>query len=143
SKTREKRQCVQLSSMPDGIAYVSATKELWATTPRDQTLTIVDLKGKEPSISGTIKLEGDPEGYAVDDARGVFYTNLEDKDKTLSIDIRTRQVTRTWLPGCGEDGPKGLAVDHRLDFLFVACRDRVMVLDAGHDGKRLSAIEVG
>jgi hypothetical protein len=36
-----------------------------------------------------------------------------------------------------------LALDHGLDFLFVACRDRVLVFDAGHDGKRLSAIDVG
>jgi len=27
--------------------------------------------------------------------------------------------------------------------LLVACRDRVMVLDAGNDGKRLSTIAVG
>ena len=90
-----------------------------------------------------ITLDGEPEGFAVDDARGVFYTNLEDRDRTLTIDIKRRQVTRTWLPDCGEDGPKGLALDHGLDFLFVACRDRVMVLDAGRDGRRLSTIDVG
>src|SRR5438034_7169209 len=132
------------ASNSNGLAYVAATKEVWVTTPGDKSITVIDA-----AAAGTltrrakISLNGEPEGFAVDDARGVFYTNLEDKDRTLSIDIRTRQVTRTWLPGCGEDGPKGLAVDHGLDFLFVACRDRVMVLDAGHDGKRLSAIDVG
>jgi hypothetical protein len=136
--------CVKLESMPDGLAYVAATKEVWVTTPRDKSITVIDAAAAGALTSrAKISLNGEPEGFAVDDARGVFYTNLEDKDRTLSIDIRTRQVTRTWLPGCGEDGPKGLAVDHGLDFLFVACRDRVMVLDAGHDGKRLSVIEVG
>ena len=57
--------------------------------------------------------------------------------------MRSRRVTTTWLPGCGDDGPKGLALDQALDFLFVACRDRVMVLDAGRDGRRLSTIDVG
>jgi len=30
--------CVTLPSMPDGLAFVAKTKEVWATTPRDQTL---------------------------------------------------------------------------------------------------------
>ena len=40
--------------------------------------------------------QGEPEGFAVDDARGLFYTNLEDKDRTLAIDLKTRQITKTW-----------------------------------------------
>ena len=67
----------------------------------------------------SIALPGAPAG-------GVFFTNLEDKDRTLRIDVRSRRVTTTWLPGCGDDGPKGLALDQALDFLFVACRDRVI-----------------
>jgi|SRR5712691_4312921 len=86
---------------------------------------------------------GEPEGYVVDNARGIFYTNLEDKDRTLSIDIKTRKVMKTWLPACGEDGPKGLALDGKRNFLLVACSDHVIVLDAGHDGKLLSQIATG
>src|SRR5437867_4936718 len=48
----------------------------------------------------SIALPGAPAG-------GVFFTNLEDKDRTLRIDVRSRRVTTTWLPGCGDDGPKG------------------------------------
>ena len=90
-----------------------------------------------------ITLEGQPEGYAVDNSRGLLYTNLEDKDRTLTIDLKTRKVTRTWQPQCGEDGPKGLALDGNRDFLLVACPDRVIVLDAGHNGKQLSSLPVG
>jgi hypothetical protein len=136
--------CVKLDSSPDGLAYVATTQEVWATTPRDKSIVVLDT-----SAAGALKwkakisLDGQPEGFAVDDGRRVFYTNLEDKDRTLTIDVKSRRVTRTWPSGCGEDGPKGLALDHGLDFLFVACRDRVMVFDAGHDGKRLSTIDVG
>ena len=136
--------CVKLESPPDGLAYVAATKEVWVTTPRDRSIAIIDAATAGALTWKTkIRLVGQPEGFAVDDARGVFFTNLEDKDRTLRIDVKSREITSTWLPGCGEDGPKGLAIDHSFDFLVVACRDRVMVLDVGHDGERLSTIDVG
>ena len=139
-----KGACLKLPSMPDGLAYVASTKEVWVTTPRDNSIAILDASTAGAlSWKAKISLEGQPEGYAVDEGRGIFYTNLEDKDRTLTIDAKSRQVTKTWLPGCGADGPRGLAVDPRLNFLFVACPSRVMVLDVGHDGKQLSTIEVG
>jgi DNA-binding beta-propeller fold protein YncE len=140
----KKVNCVQLASMPDGLAYVAVTKEVWATTPRDKTITVVNASIPAGlSVAGTIRLDGEPEGYAVDDGRGVFYTNLEDKDRTLAIDLKTRSVVRTWMPECGEDGPKGLALDRAMNFLVVACSARVEVLDAGHEGKRLSSVDTG
>jgi hypothetical protein len=139
-----KGACVKLDSMPDALAYVGSTKEIWATTPRDNSITIIDAGTPGAlTVKTKMSLEGQPECFAVDDARGVFYTNLEDRDRTLAIDIKSRKVVQTWLPHCGEGGPKGLALDPKLDFLFVACSDRVKVLDAGHDGKELSAIDTG
>jgi hypothetical protein len=139
-----KGACVTLDSMPDGLAVVPSLHEVWVTTPRDKSITVI-----EASTPGTLAVkqkltfDGEPEGYAVDDARGLFYTNLEDKDRTLQIDVKTRKVQKTWLPGCGEDGPKGLALDHAASFLFVACADKVKVLDAAHDGKELSSLATG
>jgi DNA-binding beta-propeller fold protein YncE len=139
-----KAGCVTLDSMPDGLAYVAATHEVWVTTPRDKSIRILDVSSAEaPKLAGSMSFEGEPEGYAVDDMRGIFYTNLEDKDRTLAIDVKSRQITKTWLPSCGEDGPKGLALDTELDYLFVACTDHVMVLDAGHEGKQLSKVDTG
>jgi DNA-binding beta-propeller fold protein YncE len=136
--------CVKLKAMPDAIAYVRSTKEVWVTTPDDKAIVVVDASSPGAlAVKGRIALEGQPEGFTVDDGRGVFYTNLEDKDRTLALDLKSRRITHTWLPGCGEDGPKGLALDRAANFLFVACADRVKVLDAGHDGKQLSAIETG
>jgi DNA-binding beta-propeller fold protein YncE len=136
--------CTTLESMPDGLAYVSPTKEVWATTPRDNSITILDAAGANAlTWKGRLALDGAPEGFAVDETRGVFFTNLEDRDRTLTIDIRSRQVTSTWVPGCGAAGPRGLALDRGLNMLVVACPDHVVVLDAGHDGKRLSTMNVG
>jgi DNA-binding beta-propeller fold protein YncE len=136
--------CAVLESPPDGLAYVAATKEVWATLPRQQSIAIIDAAASAAlTRKATIRLGGQPEGFAVDDAHGLFYTNLEDNDRTLTIDVGTRQVTRTWQPGCGADGPRGLALDADRGVLLVACTDRVTALDTRHDGKPLSAISVG
>jgi DNA-binding beta-propeller fold protein YncE len=130
--------------MPDGLAYVARTKVVWATTPRDQSIVVLDVsKPEAPKISGTIRLEGDPEGYAVDAGHGVFYTNLEDKDRTLRIDVRLRKPVATWNPSCGEAGPRGLALEPDGRFLVVACTDHVEVLDARRDGAIVSKLDTG
>ena len=136
--------CVTIASSPDGVSYVSTTKELWVTTPRDKALWVLDATIAAKLVpKTTIKLEGEPEGYAVDEVRGLFFTNLEDKDKTLAIDARTHEVSATWNPHCGEQGPRGLAIDPARRFLFVACTDHVEVLDAAHDGAELSKLDTG
>ncbi len=136
--------CVTLAAMPDGLAYVAATKEVWATTPRRRSIAILDASDAGTlTPKGEIALDGAPEGFAVDDGRGVFYTNLEDRDRTLTIDIASRRVTRTWQPSCGDAGPRGLALDHSRNVLVVACTESVVALDAEHDGTRLSTMNVG
>lgn len=109
--------------------------------PRDKSIRVLDAaKLVEKS---KITLDGAPECLAVDDARGFFYTNLEDKDQTLQIDLKSHKVAAIWKPSCGEEGPRGLAMDHSLNALFVACTDHVVSLDAGHKGAILSTIPVG
>ena len=34
--------CLQLDSMPDGLAYVASRKEVWVTTPRDRSIVVLD-----------------------------------------------------------------------------------------------------
>ncbi|HEV8432203.1 MAG TPA: hypothetical protein VGR95_02235, partial [Thermoanaerobaculia bacterium] len=140
-KTLERGHCEVLTSMPDGLAYVGATKEVWVTTPRDKTIRILDaatLKQKE-----TLTFEGNPEGFAVDGKRHRFYTNLEDKDRTLAIDLTTHKTVATWNPACGEEGPHGLRMDEQSGHLFVACSAKLEVLNAGGDGAVLSSIDTG
>ena len=95
-----------------------------------------------PAVAGKIDLDGQPEGFAVDAGRALFFTNLEDKDRTLAIDARSRKVLFNWKTGCGEAGPRGLAVDTGRQHLYVACTDRVKLLDE-RDGKVLSELETG
>jgi hypothetical protein len=128
--------CVALPSPPDGIAYVSSASELWVTTPKDQSITVLDATNEQnlqPKL--VIKTEGAPEGYAVDDARGFFFTNLEDKNRTLAIDIKAHSVKSSWPLECA-NGPRGIAADHTRRIVYVACTNGVVVLDAEHGTTR-------
>ena len=69
--------------------------------------------------------------------------NYEDKDRTTAIDLMTHKTVAKWASSCGEDGPHGISVDQNSGFLFVACSTRVEVLDAGHNGAKLSSIDTG
>lgn len=143
--TLAKQDCVTLDAMPDGIQYVASTKEVWVTTPRDRSILILDVARPGHPVVKPEKMsfDGEPEGFAVDNKRGVFFTNLEDKDKTLVIDLKTHATLHTWDPKCGEDGPKGLIFDDATDHLIVVCPASIETLDVAHDGALLSTLSVG
>jgi|HubBroStandDraft_3_1064219.scaffolds.fasta_scaffold18291_2 DNA-binding beta-propeller fold protein YncE len=133
--------CHRLDSMPDAVVHVAGTKEVWVTTPRDKSIRILDAATLDEKAR--LAFDGNPEGFAVDGKRNRFYTNLEDKDRSLAIDLATHKTVATWNPSCGPDGPHGLRVDAAAGHLFVACSTRVEVLDAAHDGAVLSSIDTG
>jgi DNA-binding beta-propeller fold protein YncE len=140
-KTLARKTCGNIDSTPDGVVYVASTKEVWVTAPRDNSVRILDsatLAQKEK-----LTFDGRPEGYAVDAKRGRLYMNYEDKDLTTAIDLKTRKTVAKWPSSCGEDGPHGISVDQQAGFLFVACSTRAEVLDAGHNGEKLSTIDTG
>lgn len=141
SRTHKPGASVTLDSMPDGLAYVASTNEVWVTTPRDKSIRILDAKTLAQKEKLTF--DGNPEGFAVDAKRGRFYTNMEDKDLTLAIDLQSRKTVATWKPACGEDGPHGLKLEEKDGFLLVACSDKTEVLDAGGSGAVLSSIDTG
>ena len=123
------------------MVYVAPTKEVWVTAPRDKSVRILD--SQTLSQKEKLTFEGQPEGYAVDPKRGRLYMNYEDKDLTTAIDLKTRKTVAKWPSSCGEDGPHGLSIDQNSGFLFVACSTQAEVLDAGHNGEKLSSINTG
>jgi hypothetical protein len=141
SVSLERGACDHLDSRPDGVSYVAPTKEVWVTTPGDKSIRVLDSKTLEQKAKLTF--DGNPEGYAVDATRGRFYTNMEDKDLSLAIDLKTHETIATWKPSCGKDGPHGLGFDEKAGLLFVACSTLAEVLDAGHDGAVLGKIDTG
>jgi DNA-binding beta-propeller fold protein YncE len=141
ARSLKKKNCGEIDSMPDGLAYSAPTGEVWVTAPRDNSLRILDADTLRQKAKMTYA--GNPEGFAVDAKRGRFYTNLEDKDRTVAIDLKTHATVATWNPNCGSDGPHGIRLDEKAGFLFIACSAKVEVMDVGHDGKILSSIDTG
>jgi DNA-binding beta-propeller fold protein YncE len=154
AKTLSRGECTPLSAdhavTPDGVVYVAATRELWITTrptrnsdpATAKSLQVFDASDpRHLKWKAKIPLDGFAEGYAVDNERGLFYTNIEDTSATVAIDVRTHNIVAKWNPGSSD--LQGLALDAARRFLFVACGDHVVNLDAGHDGKVLDFITTG
>ena len=140
-RTLARRTCGHIDSTPDGVVYVAPTHEVWVTAPRDNSVRVLD--SQTLSQKEKLTFEGRPEGYAVDPKRGVLYMNYEDKDLTAAIDLKSHKTLAKWQASCGEDGPHGLSIDQDTGHLFVACSTRAEVLDAGHNGEKLSSIDTG
>ena len=140
-RTMKRGACGKLDAMPDLVAYVPTTSEVWVSTPRDKSIRILDAK----TLKQTAKLsfDGEPEGFAIDATRGRVYTNLEDADQTLAIDVASRRVVATWPSGCGAEGPHCLRLAESDGFLFLACSARTEALDVAHDGSVISSIDTG
>jgi len=83
------------------------------------------------------------EGYAVDARRGRFYTNLEDEDRTVAVDLKTHETIATWNPACGGGGPHGLSVDAAAGHLFIGCDAAAEVMNVAQDGAILSKVSTG
>jgi len=153
AKTLARAECVPVSVeravTPDGVVYVAATRELWITlrpkTGNDvaaKSIQVFDASSPQHLKPKTkISLENLAEGYAVDNQRGIFYTNIEEAGKTVAIDVHTHKVIATWNPGSSD--LQGLALDNARNFLFVACGNHVVSIDAGHGGKVIDSITTG
>jgi DNA-binding beta-propeller fold protein YncE len=138
------------AAAPDAVVYVGTTKELWVTrgappigiASSDKAVTIFDVSAAgKLKPKGKVALGASAEGYAVDETRGVFYTNLEERGETVAIDVHRRTIVKRWKSGCDE--ARGLAIDRTRGLLFVACSDRVVALDADHAGKVLGSVNTG
>lgn len=155
--TLNRRTCVSIASpaqgwaaAPDAIVYIGKTKELWVTrgapplgiASSGRSITIFDASDtRKLRLKGKIPLRGSAEGYAIDNARGLFYTNVEETGETLAIDVRRRLVVARWKSGCDE--PRGIAMDQKHRLLFIACSSRVVAMDLKHNGYVIGSVDTG
>ena len=149
SKTLTRGDCVPIprsspesDTGPHGLVYVAATREVWVTTGPGKSIQIFDVSdAHHPKLKSKIDLDGPTEGYAIDNERGRFYTNIDEQGLTLAIDLRSHKIISKWPIGSKE--LQGLAIDTQRGFLFVACTDHVVSLNIAHGGKLLDSLPTG
>jgi DNA-binding beta-propeller fold protein YncE len=149
SQTLERGESLQMTpaspetgAAPHGVVYVPMTRELWVTTGPGKSIEVFDAsEPRHLKWKLRIPLDGSTEGFAVDNERGQFYTNIDDIGKTVGIDLRSHKIVSKW--DVGSSDLQGLALDANRGFLFVHCQDHVVSLDIGHDGRVVDSVTTG
>ncbi len=130
---------VKVGQNPDAILYDPATKRVFTFNGRSQDSTAIDATNGQ--VLGTIKLGGKPE-FAVSDAKGEIFVNIEDKSELDAIDPAKLEVKAKWpLAPCTE--PSGLAIDRKNRRLFVGCDNKMMAVVDADSGKVLATPAIG
>jgi len=142
-KTLKRTECVALPEAPDGLAYIPTTDEVWATEPHGNSVAILSVSKQGLPIAGHIVLPGEPEGYAVDAAHERFYTNLEDKNVTLELDVRARATVNHWPTTCNANGPRGMTIDAANGVLVIACTDKLVSFTLAPSAEARGSLDTG
>ena len=124
---------------PDAILYDPATRRVFTFNGRGRNVTAVDARSEK--VVGTIPLDAKPE-FAVTDAKGRIYVNLEDKNSLAVIDPQSLRVVSIWpLSGCEE--PSALALDAERGRLFAGCGNKLMMMLDAANGRVLGSVPIG
>jgi DNA-binding beta-propeller fold protein YncE len=124
---------------PDAIIYDPASKRVFAFNGGSKDATAIDAK--TGTVAGTISLGGKPE-FAVSDAKGHVFVNIEDTSEIVRINSNTLAVENRWKTAPGEE-PSGLAIDRKHRRLFSVCSNKLMVVVNADDGKVVTTLPIG
>lgn len=125
---------------PDAVIYDAALKLVYVGDHDGKTGTLIDPATLK--VVAAIPLGGQPEFPQADPESGLIYQVLEDTSELVLIDPQKRAVTQRYKLAPGE-GPTGLAldaVDHRL---FVACRNRQLIVMNSGNGSIVATLPIG
>jgi len=130
---------VPVGKKPDAIIYDPATSRVFAFNGDGKSATAIDAgTGK---IVGTIDLGGGPE-FAVADASGYVYNNVEDASLVLKINARSLKVEQRW-PTAPCAAPSSIAMDRSNRRLFLGCRSKVMAVMNADTGQVITTLPIG
>ena len=126
-------------SDPDAIVYDPFTRRVFAFNGKSDNATVIDAKTDK--VVATIALDGAPE-FAVSNAAGMLYVNLEDKGEVAEINTQKMLVEKRW-PVAPATRPCAMAIDKKHHRLFIGCRSKVMVVLDAISGKALATLPIG
>jgi YVTN family beta-propeller protein len=126
-------------SNPDVILYEPMSHKLYSFNGKSADISVIDAT--QLKVLSTFAAGGKPE-FAVSNAAGRVFFNLEDQAKIGVIDVVSDKIVATWaLKGCTE--PSGLALDQSHQRLFSVCQNKVMITSSALDGKFIARSAIG
>jgi DNA-binding beta-propeller fold protein YncE len=130
---------IPASAGPDAILYDPFSRRVFAFGRKAAEATVVDAAlGK---AVGSIALGGRPVS-AVSDRKGKVFVALENRNEIASFDPATLSIGNRWpLAPC--EAPAGMAMDSIKGRIFVACRNRRMVVLDATTGAVTATVPVG
>lgn len=124
---------------PDAILYDPASHHVLTFNGKSHTASVIDPVANK--VIATIALPGKPE-FAVSDAAGHVYVNIEDKSELVQIDATSNKVLQVWpLAPC--ESPSGLAIDTAHQRLFSVCENRTMAITDATNGHQVASVPIG
>jgi len=125
---------------PDAILYEPVSMRVFTFNGRGKNVTAIDAASG--AIAGTLPVGGKPE-FAVSDAAGVVYVNIEDTAEVVAFDAKTLAVKARWKLASCED-PTGLALDPKSNRLFAGCSaNKTLSILSAKDGKPIGTVPIG
>lgn len=124
---------------PDAIVYEPQSHRVWTFNGKSNTASVIDPSSKR--VVATVALPGKPE-FAVADAAGHIFVNIEDKSELAQIDASSNKLLKTWsLAPC--QSPSGLAIDVKQHRLFSVCDNEKMAVTDSDTGHLVSTVPIG
>jgi len=125
---------------PDAIIYDEQAHMVYVANHDGKTGMLIDPATQK--VIATISLGGEPEYPQADPATGLIYQNLEDSSELVVIDPQKQAVIKRYKIDPGE-GPTGLALDAANHRLFIAARNKKLIVMNAETGTIVADLPIG
>ncbi|HEY4441692.1 MAG TPA: YncE family protein [Candidatus Elarobacter sp.] len=137
-KTRRVLHEIFVKDDPDGIVYDPVSNRVVAFTGETHSAAVIDPTADR--VVGTIDLPSAP-GGAIPDGTGHLYVGLPKPGVVVVLDPRQLRVVRTLdVPDCRI--ANAVALDAARQRLFVACRNRTLVVLDARTGAKVADVPI-
>jgi len=125
---------------PDAIIYDEQAHLVYVGNHDGKTGMLIDPATQK--VIAAIPLGGEPEYPQADPTTGLIYQNLEDTSELVVVDPLKQAVIKRYKIAPGE-GPTGLALDAANHRLFIAARNKKLIVMNAETGTVVADLPIG
>jgi len=131
---------IPAGDVPDAIIYDAQAHLVYIANHDGKTGMLLDPATQK--VIANIQLGGEPEYPQADPATGLIYQNLEDTSELVVVDPQKQAVIKRYKIDPGE-GPTGLALDAADHRLFIAARNKKLIVMNAETGAIVADLPIG